>query len=266
MEERSAQWVFIREYCFGSMFRFGPNGDFNIPYGGFGYNSKNFTNKIKNNKNYIIELSEKIKTTKLKRYNNPNFNNRQQAEKTCLKRFNSTNIFGSTIGKQHIKNTMLKRYNVEYPMQDPNIIKKAKSKYLYDNQYFDSKYELAFYIWLTSNNIKFTYHPSKFFEYTINNKTHRYFPDFYLHDFNKYIEIKGDHFFKNNKMICPFRHKNETDEQYKLKCIQVEEKYNCMIKNNVLILKQKSDFLQEVVKYIAKQYSPQYLLSFKVCK
>ena len=48
MEERSAQWVFIREYCFGSMFRFGPNGDFNIPYGGFGYNSKNFTSKIQN--------------------------------------------------------------------------------------------------------------------------------------------------------------------------------------------------------------------------
>ena len=48
MEERSAQWVFIREYCFGSMFRFGPNGDFNIPYGGFDYNSKNFTSKIQN--------------------------------------------------------------------------------------------------------------------------------------------------------------------------------------------------------------------------
>ena len=47
-EERSAQWVFIREFCFGSMFRFGPSGDFNVPYGGFGYNSKNFENKIQN--------------------------------------------------------------------------------------------------------------------------------------------------------------------------------------------------------------------------
>lgn len=47
-EERSAQWVFIREFCFGSMFRFGPTGDFNIPYGGFGYNSKCFDCKIKN--------------------------------------------------------------------------------------------------------------------------------------------------------------------------------------------------------------------------
>lgn len=46
--ERSAQWVFIREFCFGSMFRFGKNGNFNIPYGGFGYNKKCFTCKIEN--------------------------------------------------------------------------------------------------------------------------------------------------------------------------------------------------------------------------
>lgn len=46
--ERSSHWVFIREYCFGSMFRFGSTGDFNIPYGGFGYNSKCFSCKIEN--------------------------------------------------------------------------------------------------------------------------------------------------------------------------------------------------------------------------
>jgi len=44
--ERSAQWLFIREYCFGSMFRFDSNGNFNIPYGGFSYNSKCFDCKI----------------------------------------------------------------------------------------------------------------------------------------------------------------------------------------------------------------------------
>jgi len=48
LNERSAQWFFIREYCFGSMFRFGKNGDFNIPYGGFSYNNKCFTCKIEN--------------------------------------------------------------------------------------------------------------------------------------------------------------------------------------------------------------------------
>lgn len=46
--ERSAQYMFIREYCFGSMFRFGKNGDFNIPYGGRSYNDKCFRCKIEN--------------------------------------------------------------------------------------------------------------------------------------------------------------------------------------------------------------------------
>lgn len=45
-EERSAQWVFIREFCFGSMFRFGPDGDFNVPYGGYSYNNKCFKSKV----------------------------------------------------------------------------------------------------------------------------------------------------------------------------------------------------------------------------
>lgn len=47
MEERSAQWAFIREFCFGSMFRFS-NGDYNVPYGGCSYNKKNFRAKIEN--------------------------------------------------------------------------------------------------------------------------------------------------------------------------------------------------------------------------
>jgi DNA adenine methylase len=55
-DERSAQWMFIREFCFGSMFRFGPNGDFNIPYGGFGYNTKCFSCKVEN------VTSEEVKT------------------------------------------------------------------------------------------------------------------------------------------------------------------------------------------------------------
>lgn len=44
--EKIAQWVFIREYCFGSMFRFSANGDFNIPYGGYSYNNKCFQCKV----------------------------------------------------------------------------------------------------------------------------------------------------------------------------------------------------------------------------
>jgi len=45
--ERSAQWYYIREFCFCGMFRFGKDGKFNIPYGGAVYNDKVFGHKTK---------------------------------------------------------------------------------------------------------------------------------------------------------------------------------------------------------------------------
>lgn len=41
-----ANFYFIREYCYGSMFRYNAKGEFNIPYGGMSYNCKNFRSKI----------------------------------------------------------------------------------------------------------------------------------------------------------------------------------------------------------------------------
>ena len=43
---RSANFYFIREYCYGSMFRYNRDGDFNIPYGGISYNRKDMAAKI----------------------------------------------------------------------------------------------------------------------------------------------------------------------------------------------------------------------------
>lgn len=43
---KAANFCFIREYCYGSMFRYNAKGEFNIPYGGMSYNSKNFRAKI----------------------------------------------------------------------------------------------------------------------------------------------------------------------------------------------------------------------------
>lgn len=46
MPLRIANYYFIREFCYGSMFRYNSSGDFNIPYGGIGYNDKDFTGKV----------------------------------------------------------------------------------------------------------------------------------------------------------------------------------------------------------------------------
>ncbi len=42
----SSFFFFIREFCFGSMFRYNSSGQFNIPYGGSNYNRKNLRRKI----------------------------------------------------------------------------------------------------------------------------------------------------------------------------------------------------------------------------
>lgn len=44
----TANFYFIREYCYGSMFRYNATGEFNIPYGGISYNTKNLKSKIDN--------------------------------------------------------------------------------------------------------------------------------------------------------------------------------------------------------------------------
>lgn len=42
----AANWYFVREFCYASMFRFNAKGEFNIPYGGIAYNKKNFRQKV----------------------------------------------------------------------------------------------------------------------------------------------------------------------------------------------------------------------------
>lgn len=44
--EKLARFYFIREFCYGSMFRFNSSGKFNIPYGGNAYNKKSFKRKV----------------------------------------------------------------------------------------------------------------------------------------------------------------------------------------------------------------------------
>ncbi len=46
-EKKIANWYFIREFCYGGMFRFNRKGEFNVPYGGIAYNTKNFKSKVK---------------------------------------------------------------------------------------------------------------------------------------------------------------------------------------------------------------------------
>lgn len=48
LQYQAANFYFIREYCYGSMFRYNAKGEFNIPYGGMSYNKKDLKSKIDN--------------------------------------------------------------------------------------------------------------------------------------------------------------------------------------------------------------------------
>lgn len=55
IQYQAANFYFIREYCYGSMFRYNAKGEFNIPYGGMSYNRKDMKAKIDNMFNREID-------------------------------------------------------------------------------------------------------------------------------------------------------------------------------------------------------------------
>lgn len=58
--EKTVIFYFIRNYAYSGMFRFNKNGEFNVPYGGIGYNNNSFKKKIINFKsNDLIQKLEK---------------------------------------------------------------------------------------------------------------------------------------------------------------------------------------------------------------
>jgi len=59
-----ANYYFIREFCYGAMFRFNADGKFNIPYGGIAYNSKDFRAKI--DRIFSEEVETLFKNTTIK--------------------------------------------------------------------------------------------------------------------------------------------------------------------------------------------------------
>jgi len=149
------------------------------------------------------------------------------------------------------------------PMHNPDIVKKlietrrkngniSNSKRIYyKNEKFDSKWELAYYIWLEDHNIKFTREPLSF-EYSYDDKIHYYVPDFKIED--KIIEIKGLQFFENNdptkRMINPYD--RTQDDLY-------EAKHQCMLKNEVEIITDCTEYINYVETVYGKNYLDQFI-------
>lgn len=142
---------------------------------------------------------------------------------------NYLNSMDSKERQQHMmKITNNKTFGCDYYSQSPNA--KRKSKWLFDDIEFDSKWEIYYYFYLKSNNIKFQMQVP--IDYCESNGKHRIYKcDFYLINSDEYIEVKGDYMMNKNNELKVFY---ESDNQSKL-----DAKTKCMKEHNVKIISKK---------------------------
>ena len=154
-------------------------------------------------------------------------------------------VFQSENIKKKIKETCKKTYGVEYYAQSPEFHKKSHKRYYnpkYPDMTFGSSWEFIVYDFLSENHIDFEYQPSISMPYEYKDTKHTYHPDFLIN--GKVYEVKGNQFFRINEstgdevMFCPYRDEDWTDEKYDWMCGLYEAKHQCMIANNVIILRE----------------------------
>lgn len=138
-----------------------------------------------------FQLQKVIEQTKSRDWSKRN----QKLKKTCLKKYGVDNYAKTNECKEKIKKTCLKRYGVEHPMKSPNIFNKIFKNIYYDNEYFDSSWELSYWIWCKNNNKNIQRNKKR---YKLENDKY-FYPDFVVD--GKLVEIKGDHLKKLDDFI-----------------------------------------------------------------
>lgn len=191
------------------------------------------------------DFKSKSKQTKLERYGDENYHNFEQTKQTNIKKYGSEYIFQTDLWNEKNIETCRKKFGVDYYVQTENIRNYRFKNIEYDNYIFNSNDEILFYKFCKDNNISLIIHDTYCIEYEFNQKHHLYFPDFRIGD--RLIEIKGDHFFDiDGNLINPFTDDEETQSLYKAK-------QECMLQNNVLVLKSSDVRNSETLRQILKK-------------
>ena len=178
------------------------------------------------------EYKEKLKSVMIERYGVAHALQvkefRQKAKETCIERYGVEYYTQTQECLDKMQATCQERYGVINYSQTKEWSHKKQKRYKYNNIYFDSLWEVEVFKYCEKNNIPCEYQPNITFEYSYKNTIHKYHPDFLIN--GKLYEVKGDQFFDGDKMICPYDRNNYKDEL-------AEAKHQCMIKNNIIILK-----------------------------
>lgn len=129
-------------------------------------------------------------------------------------------------GRKHSEETKDKiRNTIEKNVDNGNWHNHFGIKIWYKDICFDSNWELEFAKYLDKKHINWT-RPNKGFQYFINNEKHFYYPDFYLNDYDLYIEIKGLPIDKDYIKWEQFEHKLDIYDGEDLCKLGINAKYN----------------------------------------
>lgn len=185
------------------------------------------------------EISEKKRVAQINYWSNLDDSSREYLRKKNKESHLTENYLNRRL---EIQKSRTKEYWKE-------IRSKSHHSYFYEGLDFDSSWELAVWIYAKDHGLGIEREPIMF-EYEVNGKVKKYFPDFKLNE--DLIEVKGDHFFKNGKMICPFD--ESLNDIY-------EAKHQCGLKNKVKFWTSKE--MQVILKYVEDKYTKDYLELFK---
>jgi len=229
--------------------------------------SKEFSEKLKESwktktKEDIAKRYEKSKQTNLKKrgIENP-FLDKEKIKAAVKEKYGVENVSQLDEVKKKSKQTCLERYGIENPFLDKEKIKTAvyekygmfhapSFKFLYEGLSFDSKWELALWIYAKDHNEEIEREPCCF-EYEYNGTIHTYVPDFRYK--GKLIEIKGSQFVKEDETWQnPFDHSQ--DDLF-------EAKHQCVLKNGVEIFGEKD--VQKFLDYVNEKYTKDFLGLFR---
>ena len=162
---------------------------------------------------------DKSKQTCIEKYGDPFYSNRDKSKQTCIEKYGVDNPMKSKNIQEKFANSMLNKYGVKYAMLNEDLVNKLSKSLInahkegkydtYGKKKTPSKIELQFQQYLVDKNIKF--------EYQYRSEKYPYLCDFYIPDYDLYIEIlghwtHGSHPYKGNendlKLINTWKNKN----------------------------------------------------------
>ena len=203
-------------------------------------NRKKYKETLENNPEIIEKQTAKTKATKFERYGNETYVNPEQAKETCLKRYGVTSYQKTEESKRRHSNW----YNNLSDEEKLELKRKRSSKrWLYDGIYFDSFWEIEFYVFHKDHGHRIIYEPCAL-EYKVDGKIHRYYPDFEVD--GKLFELKSERLLNEDKTDLKAPPKQASMQSV------YSAKFQCMKDNNVTLI--SNDEIIPYEKYIKYKY------------